>query len=130
MTEYGYTVEILEGYDEAVTRTSLALRAEGFSILTEAHVGEVMSSHNPGGRQYLIMGAWNAPSTRALGDSDVKVGVHLPCNVVVHETGTSAIVAALDPADTVDPGYPGSEELVSAARTALHRALERLTSGS
>jgi uncharacterized protein (DUF302 family) len=129
MTEYGYTVEIPEGYDEAITRTRLALRAEGFSVLTEAHVAEVMSEHNPGGRQYLIMGAWNSPTTQTIGDSNVKVGVHLPCNVVVHETGRAAIVAALDPADTVDAVDAASQELVDSARSALHRVLQRVATG-
>jgi uncharacterized protein (DUF302 family) len=129
MTDYGYQVKIAEGYDEAVTRTRLALRAEGFSILTEAHVGEMLSAPEAGGRQYLIMGAWNAPAAKTLGDSNVNVGVHLPCNVVIHETEEGAIVAALDPADTVEPGNPEADEIVNSARGALHRVLEKVTEG-
>ena len=42
MTEYGYQVEVPEGYDEAVVRTRLATRGEGFSVITEMHVGEAL----------------------------------------------------------------------------------------
>ena len=58
MTDYGYSVEVLDGYDEAVVRTRLALRAEGFSILTEMHVGGLLGPEGGNERQYLIMGAW------------------------------------------------------------------------
>jgi uncharacterized protein (DUF302 family) len=129
MTEFGYQVEISEGYDEAVTRARLALRAEGFSILTEAHVGEMLGS-GQNGRQYLIMGAWNAPTGQTLGDSNVGVGVHLPCNVVVQEMGSTAIVAALDPADTVNGSDPTVDAIVNSARDALQRALERIATNA
>jgi uncharacterized protein (DUF302 family) len=126
--DYGYSVEVAEGYDEAVTRARLALRAEGFSILTEAHVGEVLDPSMPHGRQYLIMSAW-AP---AMGHGDsvggVQVAVHLPCNLVVQETGDSALVAALDPAADA-PGRDATEEsLASDAREALGRVLGRIGS--
>jgi uncharacterized protein (DUF302 family) len=129
MTELGYQIQISEGYDEAVTRTRLALRGEGFSILTEAHVGDMLGSGERG-RQYLIMGAWNVPAGQTLGDSGVSVGVHLPCNVVVQETGATAIVAALDPADTVNGSDPVADEIVTAARDALKRALERIATNA
>jgi uncharacterized protein (DUF302 family) len=127
MPEVGYQVEVAGGYDEAVSRARLALRAEGFSILTEAHVGEMLGSAD-GGRQYLIMGAWNAADGQTLGDS-ISVGVHLPCNVVVQEMGDVAVVAALDPADTVDVGDPVSDRLANSARNALQRALEHIAMG-
>jgi uncharacterized protein (DUF302 family) len=130
MTDHGYQVEIAEGYDEAVIRTRLALRAEGFSILTEAHVGEMLTTPDAAGRQYLIMGAWNATAAQTLGDSDVSVGVHLSCNVVIHESGSTAIVAALDPADTHEASDSQSEELVNSARGALQRVLTKVADNS
>jgi uncharacterized protein (DUF302 family) len=127
MTDYGYSVEIPEGYEEAVTRTRLALRSEGFSILTEAHVGDLLGPTN-GGRQYLIMGAWNSSLTENLRDSKIQVGFHIPCNVVVHESGDAALVAALDPADTVEGADSSMRETVEAARGALHRVLQKVSS--
>jgi uncharacterized protein (DUF302 family) len=126
MTDYGYQVEVPEGYDEAVTRTRLALRAEGFSILTEAHVGDVLATPDAEGRQYLIMGAWTVPATERQGVADESVGTHLSCNVVVHESGESAVVAALDPADTHDADDQRSEAIIQSARGALHRVLEKV----
>ena len=125
MTEQGYSVEVAEGYDEAVVRARLALRGEGFSILTEMHVGGVLGPEAGSERQYLIMGAWDpAVATRDL-DRGLSVAVHLPCNVVVSETGSSAMVSALDPADVVDDATV-SAEVTDAAREALGRVLRRV----
>jgi uncharacterized protein (DUF302 family) len=120
--EYGYAVEVPVGYDEAIIRTRLALRAEGFSILSEMHVGGLISPEAGTERQYLIMGFWNSAVSEQRIDAELKVAVHLPCNVVVQERGNEAIVAALDPADTVDEGAtpPG---LTDQAREAIERVL-------
>ncbi len=123
MSEYGYTVEVPEGYDEAVVRTRLAMRGEGFSILTEMHVGGMLPEEEFGSdRQYLIMGIYNdAVGSKRIG-SDLQVAVHLPCNFVVQEVGDGAIVAALDPTETSDPAQ-ATPELLEAAREALARML-------
>jgi uncharacterized protein (DUF302 family) len=128
MSEYGYSVEVPEGYDEAVVRARLALRGEGFSILTEAHVGGKLGPEAGTERQYLFMGAWNSKLTQDVGDADVKAAVQLPCNVVVQEKGESAIVAALDPTDSMEGADDDASSAASAARDALDRALHRIAS--
>jgi uncharacterized protein (DUF302 family) len=126
VSDYGYTVEVPEGYDEAVIRSRLALKGEGFSIITEMHVGGMLGPAAGNERQYLIMGAWSLPvGEKAVGD-ELAVAVHLPCNVVVQESGSSAIVAALDPADSVESRDAESTRLADDARAALSRVLERI----
>ncbi|HEX2196690.1 MAG TPA: DUF302 domain-containing protein [Actinomycetota bacterium] len=124
MTEYGYSVEVPEGYDEAVVRARLALRAQGFSILSEMHVGGMLGPEAGTERQYLFMGVWNSAVSQRRLDEELQVAVHLPCNVVVQESGPAALVAALDPADTVEMPETGSQDVVvEEARGALTRVL-------
>ena len=125
MSEYGYTIEVPQGYDEAVIRARLALKGEGFSILTESHVGGMLGPEAGSERQYLIMGAWNTGRHQDHSE-EVRVAVNLPCNVVVQEQGATAFVAALDPHDSVDPNDPTSVEIADAARDALGRAFDRI----
>lgn len=126
MSEYGYTVEVPEGYDEAVTRTRIALRVEGFSILTEMHVGGMLPAQEFGtDRQYLIMGIYNAAVSSKRIDSDLQVAVHLPCNFVVQEVSGGAVVAALDPTELSDPAQT-TPELLDEARAALERTMGRI----
>ena len=126
MAEYGFSVEVPEGYDEAVLRTRLALRGAGFSIITEAHVGGMLGPQAGTERQYLIMGAYNARTTEKQIDSNVKAALHVPCNIVVQESEGVAIVAALDPADDADPSDEGQIGIAQGARAALRDVLEKV----
>jgi uncharacterized protein (DUF302 family) len=126
MTEYGYTVTVPEGYDEAITRTRVAVRGEGFSILTEMHVGGVLGPEAGTERQYLIIGAWNPAITRDYTEAQIRVALQLPCNFVVQEEGSGALVAALDPGDTLESADADSVRAVDGARDALGRVLERI----
>jgi uncharacterized protein (DUF302 family) len=126
--QYGYSVDVPEGYDEAIVRTRLALKREGFSILSEMHVGELLEESTGAGRQYLFLGAWSsAVGSRPIG-GDLRVAVHLPSNVVVQEIGDAAVVAALDPADNVEPSE-SSDEVIELAREALGRVLAIVRAG-
>ena len=126
VSDYGYTVRVPEGYDEAVIRSRLALKGEGFSIITEMHVGGMLGPAAGNERQYLIMGAWSLPVAKKEVGDELEVAVHMPCNVVVQESGASAIVAALDPADGVETEDAEAVHLTNEARAALTRVLERI----
>ena len=127
MSEYGYSVELPLSYDEAVMQARLAFRGEGFSILSEMHVGGMLGPEAGDERQYLIMGVWNPVVTERPIGADMRVAVHLPCNLVVQEMGASSLVAALDPADAVEPADEASLEVAGVARDALSRVLHRLS---
>lgn len=126
MSEYGYSVEVPEGYDEAIIRTRLALRAEGFSIISEMHVGGLLGPEAGSERQYLIMGVWNSAVSEKRLDGQLQAAVHLPCNVVVQELPDHALVAALDPADAVDAADESSLRIADQARDALARVLTKV----
>ncbi len=123
MSEYGYSVEVPTGYDEAVTRSRLAFRGEGFSILSEMHVGGMLGPEAGDDRQYLFMGVWNGAVSERRLDGELQVAVHLPCNLVVQESGAGAFVAALDPADALGEGAESAAVVVEEARGALARVL-------
>jgi uncharacterized protein (DUF302 family) len=128
MSDHGYSVRVPQGYDEAVVRTRLALRGEGFSILTEMHVGGLLGPDSGEGRRYLFMGSWNADRVAGIeGSPELRVATHLPCNVVVHEDDSGAVVSALDPTEDAEPTDPDSVRIATAARDALERALAKVS---
>jgi len=126
MSGYGYAVEVPEGYDEAVVRARLAFRSEGFSILSEMHVGGLLGAEAGDERQYLIMGLWNAAVSDKHLEPNVRVAVHLPCNLVVQEVDRGAMVAALDPVEAMADDTDVSPEVADAARSALERVLHKV----
>ncbi|MGI8942410.1 MAG: DUF302 domain-containing protein [Actinomycetota bacterium] len=127
MTDYGYSVQVAEGYEEAIVRTRLALKSEGFSILTEMHVGGLLGPEAGTDRQYLFMGAWSPATTQAEVGAGMQVAVHLPCNVIVQETGSTAIVAALDPTEDLEEPNAITPQTADEARAALGRMLQKAT---
>jgi uncharacterized protein (DUF302 family) len=129
MADYGYTVEVDADYDEAVIRTRVALRSEGFSILTESHVGGLLGPQSGSDRQYLIMGAWSTGVERSP-DPEIRIAMNLPCNVVVQESGPRAMVAALDPFEQIDPTDSDSVRAAESARDALGRAFTKISAGA
>ena len=130
MSEYGYAVQVPEGYDEAVVRARLAMKGHGFSIISEMHVGGMLGPDAGDDRQYLIMGFWNAPVSEKHISPQLQAGVHLPCNVVVQETGSTAMVAALDPAEAVNQADEASLEAAWVAREAVEEMLKTVAAGA
>ena len=128
MSDYGYSVEVRDGYDEAVVRTRLALRAEGFSIITEMHVGGLLGQPDDH-RQYLIMGSWAPAGASDRLQDGLQVATQVPCNVVVQESGAAAIVAALDPSEEVPHDTSANEQVAILAHEALARVLQRVGDG-
>lgn len=127
MDQLGYQVEVPAPYDEAVIRTRLAFRSEGFSVLSEMHVGGMLGPEAGDKKQYLIMGVWNAAVDNKTVGEDLSVAVHLPCNIVVEDAGSSSIVAALDPVDAIDAEGQIDPDIAATARAALARVLDRVS---
>jgi uncharacterized protein (DUF302 family) len=127
VSDYGYSVEVAEGYDEAIVRARLALRAEGFSILSEMHVGGLLGPRAGNERQYLILALWNPVMSQSNIDGNLRVAVHLPCNFVIQERGRSALIAANDPLEQIPASDETSVHTAEAALDALHRVLRKVT---
>jgi len=128
---YGITREFPElPYEEAITKVTEAIAAEGFGVLTEIDVKATMKQKlDVDFRKYVILGACNPPlALRAL-MAEPYIGLLLPCNVVVMERdGGGSVVAAIDPETQfklVD--RPGLGKIACEVKEKLERALENIT---
>ena len=96
---YGLSVTLPVPFDTAVADATAALKAEGFGVLTTIDVQQTLKTKlNRDFRKYMILGACNpALADRAL-QAELEIGLLLPCNVIVYETGTGQSgVAAMAP---------------------------------
>ena len=86
-------------FDDAVARVTEALKRDGFGILTEIDVKETLKKKlNVDFRKYRILGACNPPFAYKALQAEDKIGLMLPCNVIVQELpGGKVEVAAIDP---------------------------------
>ncbi len=113
-------------FSEAVSRVTDALKNEGFGVLTDIDVAATLKQKvGAEFRPYRILGACNpALALKALTAED-KVGVMLPCNVIVQalENG-HAEIAAIDPRAAMERiGNPALAALASEVAERLARAV-------
>lgn len=97
--DYQRSITIDLPYDEAVSRTRDALAAQGFGILTEIDVQATLRDKRGVEMEpYVILGACNPDLAHQALETDRRIGVLLPCNVVVSGGhGDSSTVRILDP---------------------------------
>ncbi len=95
-TRYGLCVEVPFAYEQAVERTTDALKSQGFGVLTTIDVQQTLKQKlDRDFRKYVILGACNPPlADRAL-HAELEIGLLLPCNVIVYELapGRSGVAA-------------------------------------
>lgn len=85
-------------FAEADQRVRHALAAEGFGILTEIDVAETLKRKlDVDIGRYVILGACAPELAHKAIANEPDVGLLLPCNVVLRETGAGTVVEALDP---------------------------------
>lgn len=100
---YYFSKTLSTSFDDAVEKVTAALFAEGFGVISEVDLHEkIKYKLGVDFKRYRILGACNpAYSYKALQAED-KVGVMLPCNVLVIEQGDNEIeIAAVNPSDAM-----------------------------
>lgn len=97
--KYYISKKLNTSFEQAVQLVTESLKKEGFGILTEIDIQDKLKEKlNVNFRKYKILGACNPSyAYKALQEED-KVGIMLPCNVIVQELGNNEVeIAAVDP---------------------------------
>jgi uncharacterized protein (DUF302 family) len=126
---YYFSKMLPVSFDEAVRRTTEALKSEGFGVLTEIDVKQTLKAkidvdfHN-----YRILGACNPKLAYEALQLEDKIGTMLPCNVVVQEVASNQTeIAAVDPVASMQAiDNPRLKQAAERVRGLLQRAIEAL----
>lgn len=129
MMGYGRSITVSTPFAETVQRVREELRAEGFGVLTEIDVTATLREKlGEKTEDYVILGACNPPLAHRALTVDRSIGLLLPCNVVVRDTGEGTVVEALDPQIMVRVAdHPELASIADDATARLDRVLHRLT---
>lgn len=126
---YYFTKTLDVSFDEAITRVTEELKKEGFGILTEIDVKEILREKlNVDFKKYRILGACNPPLAYKALQAEDKIGLMLPCNVVVQEISDGKIeVAVIDPVASMQAiENPKLREVAEQVRDKLKTVIDNL----
>ncbi|NKY88533.1 DUF302 domain-containing protein [Nocardia veterana] len=121
-----------ERFDDAVQRTRAALAEQGFGVLTEIDMAATLKAKlGEDMEDYLILGACNPPLAHRAVGVDRRIGLLLPCNVIVRRDPDDAgavIVEAMDPEVMVQvTGDADLQPIATEAAAKLRGAIDALT---
>ncbi len=95
-----YNSKIIKAtFEEALVSVTEALKKEGFGVLTEIDVQQTFKKKlDVDFKKYKILGACNPVYAHKAISLEDKIGVMLPCNVLVEENEEGAVeVSAVSP---------------------------------
>jgi uncharacterized protein (DUF302 family) len=116
-----------DDFDKVVAKVTEALKKEGFGVLTEIDVaGTLKQKIGADMPAYRILGACNPGFAHKALTAENKIGVMLPCNVIVRAAGDGQVeVAAIDPRVAMKAiGNPALTEIAEAVAQGLSRAVD------
>ncbi|UCC61123.1 MAG: DUF302 domain-containing protein [Dehalococcoidia bacterium] len=126
---YYFSKTLDASFDQAIDRVTEELKKGGFGILTEIDVRETMKAKlNVDFRKYRILGACNPPFAYEALQTEDKIGLMMPCNVIVQETSDGKIeVAAIDPLESMSAvANPKLRSVAREVRAKLEKVIENL----
>jgi uncharacterized protein (DUF302 family) len=118
-----------KNFEEAVQQVTDELKKEGFGVLTEIDVKDTLKKKiDVDFKNYKILGACNPHFAHKALQSEDKIGVFLPCNVVVEEHENGEIeVSAVDPIASMAAAKNESlEGIANEVQQKLKRVIENL----
>jgi uncharacterized protein (DUF302 family) len=116
-------------FDKALQRVKEALGTEGFGVLTEIDMRETLKKKlNVDFRNYTILGACNPPFAYQALQVEDRIGLLLPCNLVVQETADGRVeAAAIDPTIAMQTvGNPKLTGIAAQVKEKLARVIAAL----
>jgi len=126
---YFYSTTVDMTFDEAIEAVTEKLSGHGFGILTEIDVKETFKKKlDVDFKKYRILGACNPNFAHKALTAEDKIGVMLPCNVVVeeHENGQVEI-SAVDPVASMQAvSNEGLHPIAEEVRSNLRQVIEEL----
>jgi uncharacterized protein (DUF302 family) len=117
-------------FDQVIVTVTERLKAEGFGVLTDIDVQATLKSKlGVAFPKYRILGACNPGFAHEALKLEDKLGVLLPCNVIVRETADSRVeVATVDPVASMErTGNAALDETAEEVRRRLSRVVEGLS---
>ena len=118
-----------KSFDEAIELVTAELKKEGFGVLTDIDLKTTLKNKiDVDFKKYRILGACNPHFAYKSLQKEDKIGVFLPCNVIVEEHENGVVeVSAVDPvASMISIKNEELADVATEVRQKLMRVIENL----
>jgi len=97
--DYYFSKTITASFDEAIRKTTDALKTEGFGIISDIDLQAKLNEKlGVNFKKYRILGACNPTYAYKALQAEEKIGTMLPCNVIIIDQENGQVeVAAVNP---------------------------------
>jgi uncharacterized protein (DUF302 family) len=122
---------VAQPFDDVVYAVLELLRAEGFDVLTDIDIRAALKAEVGAEMpRYRILGACNPSLAHEALKMEDKLGVLLPCNVIVHERADRRVeVASVDPVGVLErTANPALARIALEVRGRLARVVDGVAS--
>ena len=127
--KYYINKRITANFEQSLELVTEALKTEGFGVLSEIDIQQKLKEKlDVDFRKYKILGACNPPNAYKALQHEDKIGVLLPCNVIIQELDDGKTeVAAVDPVvSMMAVESPELESIAKEIRTKLQKVIDTL----
>ena len=127
--DYYISTKVGFSFDKAIEQVKEELKKEGFGVLTDIDMRDTLKKKlDVDFRNYRILGACNPPFAYKALLAEEKIGLMLPCNIIVQEREDGTVeVAAIDPSASMQTvANPALTEIAAQVREKLQSVISRL----
>ena len=127
--EYFTSQKVDLSYDQAIEKVTGLLEEEGFGVLTEIDVKDTLKKKlDVDFKKYKILGACNPNFAHKALQAEDKIGVMLPCNVIVEENEDGTVeVSAVNPVASMQAvSNDGLQPIADEVRKRLEKVISNL----
>ncbi len=123
---YGFRKQVPYSYEEAIEKITATLKEQGFGVLTTVDMQATFKKKlDIDTRKYILLGACNPVLANNAVNTELEIGLLLPCNVIVYvDDDGKTIISIVDPQimlGVVD--NPELNAIADEAKERLERAL-------
>jgi uncharacterized protein (DUF302 family) len=122
---------VAQPFDAVIADITARLKEQGFGLLTDIDVQATLKSKIGADMgKYRILGACNPRFAHEALKIEDKLGVLLPCNVIVRETADRQVeIASVDPVASMErTGNPALQSTAEEVRRLLTKAVSLVSS--
>ncbi|HHJ06883.1 MAG TPA: DUF302 domain-containing protein [Anaerolineae bacterium] len=129
---YGFRTPLDVPFETALDKTIAALKEEGFGVLAQIDMsGTLKKKLDVDFPRYTVLAACNPPLAHRALQTEIDIGLLIPCNVAVYEVGEGkSVVSIIDPATIIDVvGHNNLDDVVTEVKARLLNVAQALRAG-